>query len=183
MNWKELMDRLRPEAGAYLASMSSPSTVEGIFNELRKQHEEWELAGGSAAEGAAIIETTVVIEEAMKMVPADSENGVASLIFRLHQSRRTAARRTDISDVLKKLIVGSLLRSIPIKEADNVEGRPPIILGRLDTEPPAGYMSLEGEDAVAYIRHLMTGEKLDEKLVAKLDKMADEAREREESDA
>ena len=84
---EEALDRIRMAAVKHLTRIPSPTSVGEINNQLLADIDlesigcDCQLCTIRAALAA---ETYVVIEEALKMVPEDSEPGVAGLIYRLH---------------------------------------------------------------------------------------------------
>jgi hypothetical protein len=200
---RDTLDKLRPAVVRHLQHIPAPSSVGEIMNKLHEELEE----GGCTCKSCIIhqaqaAETIVIIEEALKMTPEDSENGLAGLIYRMHLSRESAIVDIVEAEIEKKVkrallqkLVGSLMggRDNPLSailggppsDGPNIQDLPPglggiLMRGDPDEEPPPGFMALEGDDAMAFIKSVMGGEEMPEELRAKLDKMAAEAKEREE---
>jgi len=92
----------------YYRGIDSPSTAEGVLAELESQFNDILSCDCKlcAIRAAQTCETYVIISEVLKLVSPDCENGVAGLIFRLHESRMRAVGMT-LTAGMEKLLGGS----------------------------------------------------------------------------
>lgn len=101
----------------YYRDIDSPPTADGVLAELEDQFKgilscDCKLC---AIRAAQTCETYVIISEVLKLVSPDCENGVAGLIFRLHESRMRAMM--PIIDAGVRKVFEGEVESEPIKVA------------------------------------------------------------------
>ena len=99
-------DAIRQAVVKDLCKISSPQGLESIYGSLLEEMDSFaECPCPICLETARMAaETIVVTEEAMKMVPADSEAGISALVHKMHISQRN--RFVSVVMSLLKAFVG-----------------------------------------------------------------------------